>query len=213
MYNRVSPQTVVFVLSAVGLGRNNDFSHPVHLHGHSFNVLHIEHGVYDTSGTLIENTDQIICPNTMCRTPTWSSTFLNSLPIYENASSGILKDTVIVPAGGYVVIAFQADNPGYWFLHCHIESHQLEGMGVIIQEYAEDQHNAPPNNINKIGDFSWTVEDYQKVIGSTSTTTSASGGSPAGAKLEMYLVIAATLFSLVLVNLSVVVQSPKRKHF
>lgn len=50
----------------------------------------------------------------------------------------------MLPAGGYVVIAFQADNPGYWFMHCHIEVHQLEWMAVTIQEYSEDQHPTPP---------------------------------------------------------------------
>jgi hypothetical protein len=26
----------------------------------------------------------------------------------------------MLPAGGYLVIAFQADNPGVWLLHCHV---------------------------------------------------------------------------------------------
>ena len=45
-----------------------------------------------------------------------------------------LKDTVIIPAGGYAVVYFRANNPGYWFLHCHIEVHQLEGMAVVIND-------------------------------------------------------------------------------
>ena len=53
-------------------------------------------------------------------------------------------------AGGYVIVAFVADNPGYWFLHCHIEVHQLEGLAVIIQEYKETEHNYNlPKDINK----------------------------------------------------------------
>lgn len=37
------------------------------------------------------------------------------------------KDTVIVPAGGLiVVIRFVSDNPGYWFMHCHIKVHQIQ---------------------------------------------------------------------------------------
>ena len=73
----------------------------------------------------------------------------------------IRKDTVIVPAGGYVVIAFQADNPGYWFLHCHMEAHQLEGMAVIVQEYPDDQQPPPPPGINNVGDFLWQGEPPQ----------------------------------------------------
>ena len=79
-------------------------------------------------------------------------------------NTAILKDTVIVPACGYVVIAFQADNPGYWFLHCHIEVHQLEGMGVMIEEYPSDQHPKPPTEINNQGHFRWRTEDYNKFV-------------------------------------------------
>ena len=69
--------------------------------------------------------------------------------------TAVCKDTVTVLASGYVVVAFVADNPGYWFLHCHIEVHQLEGMAVIIQEYDETEHN-----YNLPGKFGWTVADF-----------------------------------------------------
>ena len=45
-----------------------------------------------------------------------------------------IKDTVIVPYGGYIAIQFVLNNPGWWFFHCHIESHQLEGMAAVITE-------------------------------------------------------------------------------
>ena len=58
---------------------------------------------------------------------------------------------MIVPAGGYVVIAFKADNPGYWFLHCQIERHHLDGMALILQEYPEPQHPPlPPELMKKV---------------------------------------------------------------
>ena len=44
------------------------------------------------------------------------------------------KDTVVVPFGGYTVIRFTVDNPGWWFLHCHIEIHQLGGMATVVRE-------------------------------------------------------------------------------
>ena len=83
-------------------------------------------------------------------------------------NTAIRKDTVIVPAGGYIVIAFQADNPGYWFLHCHIEVHQLEGMALIIQEYDENEHNYPCDRIleriKKVGNFNWTVDEFNEAV-------------------------------------------------
>ena len=74
--------------------------------------------------------------------------------------TAVRKDTVVVPAGGYVVIAFIADSPGYWFMHCLIEVHQLEGMAVILQEYDESEHNYNfPPDINKPGKLNWTTND------------------------------------------------------
>lgn len=44
-----------------------------------------------------------------------------------------LKDTVSVPAMDELVIQFDADNPGNWFFHCHIEWHLGIGMGLVIE--------------------------------------------------------------------------------
>ncbi|MCZ0737670.1 multicopper oxidase family protein [Phreatobacter sp. AB_2022a] len=42
---------------------------------------------------------------------------------------GALRDTVLVPAGmGSVTVAFDADNPGRWALHCHHLYHMEGGM-------------------------------------------------------------------------------------
>lgn len=37
------------------------------------------------------------------------------------------RDVVLVPAGGYIAIAFKPDNPGIWLLHCHIAWHASAG--------------------------------------------------------------------------------------
>lgn len=166
--NRTSYPSVNFVLSAVGdfAGRFNDFSHPIHLHGHNFYVVAIKHGKYDTSGKLVANNPDIDCHFTedykSCMSPSWTNDVVP--PFLRVRNTAIQKDTVIVPAGGYVVIAFEADNPGYWFLHCHIEAHQLEGMALIVQEYSSDDQWFPPANINKIGNFNWDAEDYYEAI-------------------------------------------------
>ena len=75
----------------------------------------------------------------------------------------IRKDTVMVPAGGYVVIDFIADNPGHWFLHCHIESHQREGMGMVINEVQLKQ-NPPPDDFQTCGNFNWTEEEFNEKL-------------------------------------------------
>ncbi|KAJ6381350.1 hypothetical protein OIU77_030096 [Salix suchowensis] len=37
------------------------------------------------------------------------------------------RNTVGVPSGGWVAIRFLADNPGVWFMHCHLEVHTSWG--------------------------------------------------------------------------------------
>ena len=62
------------------------------------------------------------------------------------------KDTVMIPAGGYLVIRVISNNPGAWFVHCHIQPHNLEGMGVIFN-VAPEYHNPPPTRLPKCGNF------------------------------------------------------------
>ncbi len=47
---------------------------------------------------------------------------------------GAMRDTVIVPAqGGRVSVAFDADNPGEWALHCHNLYHMAAGMMTTVK--------------------------------------------------------------------------------
>ncbi len=97
------------------------------------------------------------CDTTCGRTPNWRA---NTPPAGIQAlNKTVRKDTVIVPSGGYVVVEFIADNPGYWFLHCHIEPHQLEGMAAVINE-VEARHNPPPSGMTSCRSFTWSVEDF-----------------------------------------------------
>ncbi len=51
----------------------------------------------------------------------------------EKPEQEIWKDTINVPAGKYVDIAFVMKNPGDWMLHCHIIDHEDNGMMTIIK--------------------------------------------------------------------------------
>jgi FtsP/CotA-like multicopper oxidase with cupredoxin domain len=42
-------------------------------------------------------------------------------------------DTVLIPPKEVVDIAFVADNPGDWMLHCHVADHQMSGMMTILR--------------------------------------------------------------------------------
>jgi FtsP/CotA-like multicopper oxidase with cupredoxin domain len=47
--------------------------------------------------------------------------------------SGAVRDTVLVTPGRRVVVAFDADNPGWWALHCHLLYHLDAGMFTTIK--------------------------------------------------------------------------------
>ena len=46
---------------------------------------------------------------------------------------GAMRDTVLVPAMESVTIAFDADNPGDWPLHCHNLYHMAAGMMTSLR--------------------------------------------------------------------------------
>jgi len=43
------------------------------------------------------------------------------------------RDVFTVPAAGWTVVRFVADNPGVWLLHCHTEWHAEAGLAVVLQ--------------------------------------------------------------------------------
>ncbi|KAK0661533.1 Laccase-1 [Lasiodiplodia hormozganensis] len=77
--------------------------HPIHLHGHDFNILAQGTGTYDSSVAL-------------------------------NLDNPPRRDVALLPAAGYLVIAFETDNPGAWLMHCHIGWHTSEGFALQILE-------------------------------------------------------------------------------
>lgn len=52
--------------------------------------------------------------------------------------SGALRDTVDVPPGSTIKIAFDANNPGIWAFHCHILYHLATGMFTVLKYEGAD---------------------------------------------------------------------------
>jgi FtsP/CotA-like multicopper oxidase with cupredoxin domain len=46
---------------------------------------------------------------------------------------GAVRDTVLVPPGRRVVVAFDANNPGLWAIHCHLLYHLDAGMFATLR--------------------------------------------------------------------------------
>ncbi|PKA66886.1 Laccase-3 [Apostasia shenzhenica] len=78
--------------------------HPTHLHGYNFYVLARGKGNFDRRRD--EGKFNLVDPPK--------------------------RNTIGVPAGGWAVIRFVADNPGVWLMHCHIDSHLTWGLATAL---------------------------------------------------------------------------------
>ncbi|EJC98402.1 type-2 Cu-depleted laccase [Fomitiporia mediterranea MF3/22] len=64
-----------------------------------------------------------------------------------NYVNPVRRDVVSVGnVGDEVTLRFVTDNPGPWFLHCHIDWHLAGGLAVVLAEAAEDVAQNEPDN-------------------------------------------------------------------
>ena len=75
----------------------------------------------------VNNNGDIVCDDKYCAQAHWRDGVQPAL----NLRDPPIKDVVNVPAKGYVVIRFRTLNPGFWFMHCHIETHVQEGAYTL----------------------------------------------------------------------------------
>ncbi|KIW49289.1 hypothetical protein PV05_10982 [Exophiala xenobiotica] len=54
------------------------------------------------------------------------------------------RDVAMLPASGYLVLAFITDNPGAWLMHCHIAFHVSLGFGAQFLEQPDYIRNKLP---------------------------------------------------------------------
>jgi len=72
------------------------------------------------------------------------------------------RDVVLLPNGGFVVIAFKPDNPGSWLMHCHIARHASEGLALQILERQKDVHKQFPPNSPRMIEAKRVCKEWRK---------------------------------------------------
>ncbi|KAI5321760.1 hypothetical protein L3X38_030831 [Prunus dulcis] len=102
LYRLAYNSTVQLVLQDTGMIAPEN--HPVHLHG--FNFFEVGRGL----GNFNPKTD----------------------PKRFNLIDPVERNTIGVPSGGWTAIRFRADNPGVWFMHCHLEVHTTWGLKMAF---------------------------------------------------------------------------------
>ena len=88
--------------------------HPIHMHGHHFHVLKIGYPTYDPeTGQVDQQNTDIYCDTPSCNKPSWKEeAWKNGNVPGLNLDNPPIKDTIIVPRGGYIVGRITTDNPG-----------------------------------------------------------------------------------------------------
>ncbi|XP_060073311.1 uncharacterized protein LOC132553116 [Ylistrum balloti] len=162
--------TVQFILVAPGPFLAVPFlglQHPTHIHGHDFHVLKVAYSNYNIStgesiglNEDIECETKVWCDKPKWKNPSWGGDNIPGLNLVDPP----IKDTVLLPRKGYTVIRMKADNPGFWFMHCHIEIHQITGMALVLQVGDVDQMPPTPINFPTCGNFNFPREEFEDII-------------------------------------------------
>ncbi|XP_022966609.1 laccase-4-like [Cucurbita maxima] len=114
LYKLKYNSTVELVLQDTGIIVPEN--HPVHLHGFNFFIVGSGIGNYDPKND----------------------------PKSFNLVDPVERNTVGVPSGGWIAIRFRADNPGVWFMHCHLEVHTTWGLKMA---FLVENGNGPNQSI------------------------------------------------------------------
>ena len=140
--------------------------HPIHMHGHNFAVLAMGYPTYNTTtGRHLSDNEDIECNTLLCSKPAWREGRAPTLNLVDPP----VKDVLIIPAGGYAVIRFRTDNPGFWFMHCHLQLHMMAGMAMVLGE-AVERIPRLPRNFPTCNVFDWTSEEYEYYMRAPTTT-------------------------------------------
>ena len=153
--------TVRFVLSALAEGESFGAydTHPIHMHGHSFFVAKIGYPEYNEQGQVVGRNPNVTVPD--CGPGNWTDGPPEDILVNTTT---VRKDAVIVPAGGYAAVDIIADNPGYWFLHCHIDGHLNNGMAIALGENIDCARD-PPKYFFDDKDFCMRPDEFLKMEG------------------------------------------------
>jgi len=146
------------------IGGLSGTNHPLHIHGHHFYVVSYNYPEYYKNGTFLKNNRDIDCvdKSTFCNNVGWSNPeHKNGNISNANLINPALKDTIIVPVGGYVTVRFLADNPGYWIMHCHIENHHADGMQLLIKEAHNDEQI---KDMVKLDEINTCFKGFRRII-------------------------------------------------
>lgn len=108
-------------------------AHPLHVHGHDFVLLRQSHELFE---------------------------YDKEYPLALNNPPR--RDVVMLPANGFVIIAFKMDNPGTWLMHCHIAWHASSGLAMQWVERPADIPGLLPVGSEQRGELERTCNEWKE---------------------------------------------------
>lgn len=107
---------------------NAPTDHPIHLHGHDFYILAQGKGLWNGGKA------------------TWNDSL-------ANLNNPPRRDTAMLYAGlSYLLLAWKADNPGFWLMHCHLGWHTSMGFDWQFLEKRQDLAKMDTRTLNETCD-------------------------------------------------------------
>ncbi|ONH73431.1 Iron transport multicopper oxidase FET3 [Pichia kudriavzevii] len=161
------------------VNNEDDGKHPMHLHGHQFQVVARSPELEEPSHYNPEN---------------------QTFPPFP-----MMRDTVMVEGGGFLVLRFKANNPGVWFFHCHLDFHLEQGLALTLVEapdlinitLPDDQLNiCKTAGIPTKGNAAGNAEDFLNLEGENVQPKPLPDGFTAKGYFALFLCTAIALFGL-----------------
>lgn len=106
-------------------------AHPMHIHGHDFVIL--AQSDKELNGTI-------------------------DIP-KERLDNPARRDVALLPVNGYLLIAFEINNPGIWLMHCHIAWHASGGLALQFIE-SPDKIGPMFKDSGRVPQFSETCTNW-----------------------------------------------------
>ncbi|BFZ06751.1 hypothetical protein BsWGS_09789 [Bradybaena similaris] len=176
------------IVEIVLVSFTNTLIHPMHMHGHSFRVVAMRSFYHDLTVDAVKAMDR-------------------EGKIPRRTSRAPYKDTLTVHAQSVAIIRFRANNPGFWFFHCHIEFHAELGMSAILQAGQPGEMPKPPKGFPTCG--SWRPE-HRKTVATKEEQSATDAGISNGRSTTTLAVLIGVTGVIVISMITVVLVFRRR---
>ena len=177
--------------------------HPFHVHGYSFWVM----DVFFPTQTVLNKTawldrsllnldaktGTVVCHNPpICGELRWGP---DGPPPITNPRP-VRKDSVFVPAGGWVWLRIRADNAGWWLTHSHQGFHNIAGMAAAMYVGSASDQPATPTNFPRCSSFPSKYSTVEPTVATCPSGSRPNGVGPSIMSLVWLLLMVLRLAQL-----------------